>query len=88
MSTSRQVLALSEARRERGRANADRRAYEATYAEHGRRVMVCAICEATGPWRGWIAALLVGWSWDWRKGRVVFLCPEKHGVELSAGGAS
>jgi len=32
----------------------------------------------TAEWRGWIAALRAGWSFDWKQGRTVFLCPDQH----------
>jgi hypothetical protein len=64
--------------RRRSTPRDERRAYEACYAEHNRRVMSCSMCDHTARWGGFLEALLAGWAWDWRAGRIVFICPERH----------
>lgn len=56
-------------------------AYAEIYAQHDRRVMACSICDRTERWGGWVKALLAGWAWEWRRGKAVFICPERHGPD-------
>jgi len=75
---ARQANALRDGRRRAATGRAARRAYEAMHAQPERRVMVCATCGRSARWEGWIKALLADWAWEWKRARLVFLCPEQH----------
>ena len=73
-----QWLALEKGRRMSALIRRARREARAQAELPDQRVACCSACGRAVEWRGWIHLLRQGWSWDWKRGKVVFLCPEKH----------